>query len=85
MVQCVRAHKTVFEAPLRLRWEVSQNWFNIKQPESEENNIVAKVAKVRESFQSSEVKDLISSSSFAEQDHLYNEFSKEEHGAMESC
>ena len=61
----VRAHKIVFEVLLRLRWEVFQNWFKIKQLEFEKNNIVAKIAKVRESFKSSEVKDLITSSSFA--------------------
>ena len=46
-----------------------QNWIKIEQPEFEEKNIVAKIARVRESFQSSEVKDLISSSSFAEPHH----------------
>ena len=76
--------KTVFEALSRLRLEVFQNWLKIKQPEFEEKNIVAKIAKVRESFQSSEVKDLISSSFYAEKHHLYKEFGKEEPGAMES-
>ena len=61
-----------------------QNWLKIKQPEFEEKNIVTKIAKMRESFQSSEVKDLISSSSFAEPHHLYKEFGKEEPDAMES-
>ena len=61
-----------------------QNWLKIKQPEFEEKNIVAKIAQVEESFQSSEVKDLLSSSSSAELHHLYKEFGKEEPGAMES-
>ena len=34
--KCVRAHKIVFEALLRLRWEVFQNWHTMKQPEFEE-------------------------------------------------
>ena len=80
----VRAHKIVFEALLRLRWEVFQNWLKMKQPEFEEKNIVSKIAKVRESFLSSELKDLISSSSFAELHDLYKEFGKEEPGAMGS-
>ena len=61
-----------------------QSWLNIKQPEFEEKNIVAKIAKVRESFQSSEVKDLISLISFAKPHHLYKEFGKKEPGATES-
>ena len=72
----IRAHKIDFEALLRLCWEVFQNWLKMKQPEFEEKDVVARIAKGRESFQSSEVKDLISSSSFAELHDFYKEFGK---------
>ena len=54
----VRAHKIVFEALLRLHWEVFQNWLKTNHPEYEEKNIVAIIAEVRkESLQQSEVRN----------------------------